>query len=687
MANISKINFKGVEYDIKPLMDATPTQGSNNAVSSGGVYDEITSLKEDLSDVVDQLETIDDISNSYIKVSGSSWEDSTSLNWAYGNIQTSGAVAPEPLPNRLTSLNPLTDIAAISIADDYIAYLYAWENGAYLGRYTTDGVFEKKTGTAKQFTNSLDLIPFTGKELRLVIKKSDNSDFAYASDGAEVVRLGISISKIYIKDIFDAQKIMQTYVDNLETDVDNLDKEISEVIVSKDNVTNAYIGNDADPSALEWSYGNINKSGSHASPENTKRLTILDFIPETINQIGLSDGIISFLYAYDTNTGAYLGRYTTDNEFSPEEGTAQEFTEQIDLRVFSEKKFRIVLKKSDNTAFDSQDGSDLITLGNKIYIKDLAEKVETIEKSRDINQYSYVGSPEIYIPTDVTDSVIDSMQASEIYTMYDNLVTNYPKWISRKSDIGVDSDNNPIRHYIIRMGNACYNNASHPNVSTNNWISTFDNKHILINAGTHGDEKTSVLGVARFAELLLASTDKWAMFIKSNFVLHIIPILNVWGFNNMSRENKDGINVNRDYADFATTEAQSVKDLCEQLGDNLKVIIDSHNTQSDIGMMGTKPTYANHLYNVRTATCLASALTPYLSTHYNIDKFPYFYAWESSSSGTLMDFTNTNGYIGGTIETPRNYNSGAVNHSETSAMVVGLLANLIQTFGVKETVN
>ena len=38
MANISKINFKGVEYDIKPLTDSVPTQGSTNAVSSGGVY-------------------------------------------------------------------------------------------------------------------------------------------------------------------------------------------------------------------------------------------------------------------------------------------------------------------------------------------------------------------------------------------------------------------------------------------------------------------------------------------------------------------------------------------------------------------------------------------------------------------------------------------------------------------------
>ena len=49
MANISKINFKGVEYDIKPLTDSTPTQGSTNAVQSGGVYEVLQSagLSED----------------------------------------------------------------------------------------------------------------------------------------------------------------------------------------------------------------------------------------------------------------------------------------------------------------------------------------------------------------------------------------------------------------------------------------------------------------------------------------------------------------------------------------------------------------------------------------------------------------------------------------------------------------
>ena len=60
MANISKINFKGVEYNIKPLMDSVPTQGSTNAVSSGGVYDEIADLKDEMNALSDKIDNIVD---------------------------------------------------------------------------------------------------------------------------------------------------------------------------------------------------------------------------------------------------------------------------------------------------------------------------------------------------------------------------------------------------------------------------------------------------------------------------------------------------------------------------------------------------------------------------------------------------------------------------------------------------
>ena len=48
MANISKINFKGVEYNIKPLMDTEPTANSTNAVQSGGVKSALDGLQAEI---------------------------------------------------------------------------------------------------------------------------------------------------------------------------------------------------------------------------------------------------------------------------------------------------------------------------------------------------------------------------------------------------------------------------------------------------------------------------------------------------------------------------------------------------------------------------------------------------------------------------------------------------------------
>lgn len=55
MADISKIRFKGVEYNIKPLMDAEPTENSINAVQSGGVRSALDGLQAEIPDIDDTL--------------------------------------------------------------------------------------------------------------------------------------------------------------------------------------------------------------------------------------------------------------------------------------------------------------------------------------------------------------------------------------------------------------------------------------------------------------------------------------------------------------------------------------------------------------------------------------------------------------------------------------------------------
>lgn len=372
------------------------------------------------------------------------------------------------------------------------------------------------------------------------------------------------------------------------------------------------------------------------------------------------------VYCYNKDTGAYVGRITTDNTVSTS-GTIR-YDNSFDVSTFN-YSFRLQVRRKDNGVITIADVQNSIVI--------------TIKQHTDINgQYIMLGSPDIYIPTAITGENINSVSTSDIYTAYDGLVTSYPNWITRDVDIGIDSDNNAIRAYTVRWYMPIVrNNEGSYTINDDMFVANDDIKHILICSGVHGDEKTSVVGVKNFISELLSSTDDWANYIKSNYVIHIVPILNPWGFDNMSRNNKDNININRDYDDFETSEARAMRDYIAKFGDNLKIIIDSHNTNLDMPYIGTKETFKNFkLYN-RSAIQLSGALSSYLSTVYSADKKPYFYTWITSNSDTLNVYANALGKIAVTVETPKNYSGGGVNNSEVSPLVQAILANLIQIYG------
>ena len=156
---------------------------------------------------------------------------------------------------------------------------------------------------------------------------------------------------------------------------------------------------------------------------------------------------------------------------------------------------------------------------------------------------------------------------------------------------------------------------------------------------------------------------------------------NPWGFDNISRDNKDGVNINRDYDDFQTSEARAMRDYIAKFGNNLKIIIDSHNTNLDMPYIGTKETFRNYNLYARSAIQIAGAASTYLSTVYSADKKPYFYTWLTSNSDTLNVYGNERGKITVTIETPRNYSGGSTNNSEVTPLVQAIIANLIQIYG------
>ena len=98
----------------------------------------------------------------------------------------------------------------------------------------------------------------------------------------------------------------------------------------------------------------------------------------------------------------------------------------------------------------------------------------------------------------------------------------------------------------------------------------------LIIAVQHGNERASANYVVDFIKRLL--TDPELNSIASAFEWHIVPIVNVWGFNHNTRknapteENPNGYDINRDYSDheylydeepygFKTMEARTIKQL------------------------------------------------------------------------------------------------------------------------------
>lgn len=73
-------------------------------------------------------------------------------------------------------------------------------------------------------------------------------------------------------------------------------------------------------------------------------------------------------------------------------------------------------------------------------------------------------------------------------------------------------------------------------------------KKILITSGVHGEEKGAVYGLMNFVKILMDSVPSSAKIILNTFDVDIIPCVNPWGFNNETRENYNGVNLNRNFS-------------------------------------------------------------------------------------------------------------------------------------------
>ena len=309
-------------------------------------------------------------------------------------------------------------------------------------------------------------------------------------------------------------------------------------------------------------------------------------------------------------------------------------------------------------------------------ISDLQNQIDNIE----IDQYETIGSPVPYISSLDTEGLSIITSVSELYSQLDTMAASYSDFLKKETDIGMDASNTyAIRHYTLRF--------QYPEVNTerdlsgtNVWSDTvFQIRRILLVMGVHGNERPSVLGGLLLIKELLESDENWARYIKDNFVIDIVPCANPWGFENNSRDNYNGVNLNRDYISSSPqSETVAMKSLIADLmTKGLTGIVDCHNCNYSLGgYLVAKTTYKKYHYYARLAQQIQSLMYAPLNTVFGTTQNNHFHLWiADGNNGQLHQYADSLGLLGCTFEIANNAGvSGAL-------LTKSIAANIVSSFG------
>ena len=146
------------------------------------------------------------------------------------------------------------------------------------------------------------------------------------------------------------------------------------------------------------------------------------------------------------------------------------------------------------------------------------------------------------IPYDRT----EKMSLAEIYAAYDELVSNYPAYIT-KDLLGKDeSGSYDMYKYtfspLIPKTNTPF---------TNNDVFTInDYPTIFLEACLHGNEYPCGMALLNFMKMIAESTDGIFAWLKNFVRIIVIPIANPYGYENDTRQNSNYVDLNRNFPKY-----------------------------------------------------------------------------------------------------------------------------------------
>ena len=196
------------------------------------------------------------------------------------------------------------------------------------------------------------------------------------------------------------------------------------------------------------------------------------------------------------------------------------------------------------------------------------------------------GMRELHFTEPLTDGVIAETY-SGIHGMYEDLVTAHGEAFERLSDIlENDGSDNEIRLY--RLGykgfGGVFTGYDFENAAANGYYADTNDggrshgkKRILLDAGMHGNEKAAVYGLYYFCKTVLENNDPWAVYIKSNYVIDVIPIVSTKNYMNNSRTGTDNIDPNRNFGVRTLVQVAAAAAFVDAHAGEYNLHIDCHN--------------------------------------------------------------------------------------------------------------
>lgn len=298
-----------------------------------------------------------------------------------------------------------------------------------------------------------------------------------------------------------------------------------------------------------------------------------------------------------------------------------------------------------------------------------------------------VGSPSVYLPaySDASPSVLGGM--GEVYAAYDALAAAYPMYFSYEGVIGKDAtDTYEVRHYTLGFQQPGITD-DRKGLNTNQWSDAeHKRRRLLVTSGCHPTEQPSMLGCYQAVSEILSSDEPWALFIKNNLVLDIVPLINPWGLaqSPVTDNNANDMNVNRTYMENIQPENTNIIGLISDLmPKGLAGVIDCHNGaySDNDGYFVSKPAYKRWNYYCVLSQQLSSLTNGLFEQAFGTTK-NHFHMWDASvNSGQLHEYANKIGLLGCTFELRNKLTQGGALFTKGAQITRALLINIINAFG------